>query len=95
MPIAEFSEPIRQAPPRTECVPVNAGSTLLAFPASLLQQVFWRKELLQDEVSAFNLLLHLRLAGPPGVGLLERTLHTTIARQGRCRGASFGVHRST
>ena len=53
---------------------------MLAFPASIAQQVFWYLELLQPEVTAFNIPMRFRLEGPLDVRLLERTLHTIVDR---------------
>ena len=81
MPIAEIPEPMSQTQPaQTQIVPTDTGSGVLAFPASVSQQVFWYLELLQGEVTAFNVPLRFRLTGPLDVGLLERTLNTIIER---------------
>lgn len=52
----------------------------LAFPASISQQVFWYMELLQGQVTAFNVPLRFRLTGPLDLALLERALNTVIER---------------
>ena len=58
----------------------SAHEEVLAFPASISQQVFWYMELLQGQVTAFNVPLRFRLTGPLDVALLERTMNTIIAR---------------
>lgn len=68
-----------QMPP-TQPQGALADAGALAFPASLSQQVSWYMELLQGEVSAFNVPLRLRLTGPLDVGLLEQTMNTIIER---------------
>ncbi len=60
--------------------PAGDGEELLAFPASIAQQVFWYLELLQPEVTAFNIPMRFRLEGPLELGLLERSLRTIIER---------------
>ena len=63
----------------TEASQGSAGE-VLAFPASIAQQVFWYLELLQPEVTAFNIPMRFRLEGPLDVRLLERTLETIVER---------------
>jgi amino acid adenylation domain-containing protein len=53
---------------------------VLAFPASVAQQMFWYLELLQGEVTAFNVPLRFRLSGPLDVKLLDRSINTIIDR---------------
>ena len=60
--------------------PAGDGEELLAFPASIAQQVFWYLELLQPGVTAFNIPMRFRLEGPLDAGLLERTLQTIVER---------------
>ncbi|MCW1913954.1 amino acid adenylation domain-containing protein [Luteolibacter sp. GHJ8] len=60
--------------------PADDAGDLLAFPASIAQQVFWYLELLQPGVTAFNIPMRFRLEGPLDVALLERTLATIIER---------------
>lgn len=55
-------------------------SGVLAFPASISQQVFWYMELLQGEVTAFNVPLRFRLTGPLNPALLEQTMNIIIER---------------
>ncbi|WP_367871986.1 amino acid adenylation domain-containing protein [Luteolibacter sp. Populi] len=60
--------------------PPDDGAELLAFPASIAQQVFWYLELLQPGVTAFNIPMRFRLEGPLDLRLLERSLCTIIDR---------------
>ncbi len=60
--------------------PGESGGDMLAFPASVAQQVFWYLELLQPEVTAFNIPMRFRLEGPLDVSLLERALRTIVER---------------
>lgn len=82
MPTAATSEPMKPLTDIPELSPPPAGDStgVLAFPASVAQQMFWYLELLQGEVTAFNVPLRFRLAGPLDVGLLERSLNTVIDR---------------
>ncbi|WP_341407489.1 non-ribosomal peptide synthetase [Luteolibacter soli] len=56
------------------------AADVLAFPASVAQQVFWYLELLQPGVSAFNIPMRFRLEGALDTNLLERSLRTIIER---------------
>ncbi|HEY1122478.1 MAG TPA: condensation domain-containing protein, partial [Haloferula sp.] len=56
------------------------AAEVLAFPASVAQQVFWYLELLQPGVSAFNIPMRFRLEGPLDTILLERSLRTIVDR---------------
>ncbi|WAC19373.1 amino acid adenylation domain-containing protein [Luteolibacter sp. SL250] len=47
---------------------------ILAFPASVAQQSFWYLELLDKNVSAFNVPLRYRIDGPLDATLLEKAL---------------------
>lgn len=58
----------------------DAITDVLAFPASVPQQMFWYLESLQGEVTAFNVPLRYRLTGPLDILLLERSLNTIIDR---------------
>ncbi|MFT4175833.1 MAG: condensation domain-containing protein [Luteolibacter sp.] len=58
----------------------SAERDVLAFPASVAQQVFWYLELFQHGVTAFNVPLRFRLEGPLDVSLLEKTLHALVDR---------------
>ncbi|QJE94723.1 non-ribosomal peptide synthetase [Luteolibacter luteus] len=60
--------------------PADGTEDLLAFPASIAQQVFWYLELLQPGVTAFNIPMRFRLEGPLDARMLERTLHTIVDR---------------
>jgi amino acid adenylation domain-containing protein len=60
--------------------PADGGGDVLAFPASIAQQVFWYLELLQPGVTAFNIPMRFRLEGPLDLKLLERTLGTILDR---------------
>jgi len=64
-------------PPATE---VTEASGVLAFPASVAQQMFWYLELLQGTVTAFNVPLRFLLLGPLDVLLLEKALNAVIER---------------
>ena len=78
MPIAANSD-LMEIPPPTQ-TPAPSAADVLAFPASVAQQMFWYLELLQGEVTAFNVPLRFRLDGPLDVALLERSLNTVIER---------------
>ncbi len=84
MPTAAISELMSQAPKppqtTTTTAPAAVVSGMLAFPASIAQQVFWYMELLQGEVAAFNVPLRFSLTGPLDNDLLERALNTIIER---------------
>jgi len=71
-----------EAPHSTDltAAPGDGAEDLLAFPASIAQQVFWYLELLQPGVSAFNIPMRFRLDGPLDVRILERTLRTIVDR---------------
>ncbi|MCW1926209.1 amino acid adenylation domain-containing protein [Luteolibacter arcticus] len=56
------------------------SAEVLAFPASVAQQVFWYLELLQPDVTAFNIPMRFRLEGPLDTGLLEQSLRTIVER---------------
>ena len=58
----------------------GADGDVIAFPASVAQQVFWYLELFQEGVTAFNVPLRFRLEGPLDERLLERSIHTLIDR---------------
>ncbi len=76
---AAISEPMSQPSEAKQPAPPPAAGTL-AFPASVAQQVFWYMELLQGEVTAFNVPLRFRLDGPLDAALLKRTMDTIVAR---------------
>lgn len=82
MPTAAISDLMEPAPKTAseESTPMESGTGTLAFPASIAQQMFWYLELLQGEVTAFNVPLRFRLEGPLNQGLLERTLNLIIER---------------
>lgn len=77
MPTAANFEPMKPMPPQQK--PAESAG-VLAFPASVAQQMFWYLELLQGGVTAFNVPLRFRLDGPLDVQLLERSLNTVIDR---------------
>lgn len=58
----------------------ETGAGVLAFPASVAQQMFWYLELLQGTVTAFNVPLRFLLTGPLNVGLFERALNAVVER---------------
>ncbi|WP_193212027.1 non-ribosomal peptide synthetase [Luteolibacter marinus] len=60
--------------------PADGAGDVLAFPASVAQQVFWYLECLQPGVTAFNIPMRFRLDGPLDADLLEQTLRTIIDR---------------
>jgi amino acid adenylation domain-containing protein len=68
------------AGPDTRHAPPVGGDGLLAFPASVAQQVFWYLEMLQPGVSAFNVAMRSRLEGPLDARLLERSLNVIAVR---------------
>ncbi|MBC8126446.1 MAG: amino acid adenylation domain-containing protein [Gloeobacteraceae cyanobacterium ES-bin-144] len=78
MPTAATSKPMK--PMQDAPQPQPDAVDVLAFPASVAQQMFWYLELLQGEVTAFNVPLRFRLTGPLDVQLLERSLDTIIER---------------
>jgi aspartate racemase len=82
MPTAAIFELMEPSPHAAEAdsAPQDAGDGVLAFPASISQQMFWYLELLQGEVTAFNVPLRFKLDGPLDVALLERTLNQIIER---------------
>ncbi len=53
---------------------------VLAFPASIAQQMFWYLELLQGTVTAFNVPLRFSLTGPLDLNLFDRALNAVIQR---------------
>ena len=65
---------------------------VLAFPASIAQQMFWYLELMQSGVTAFNVALRFRLDGPLNITLLERSLNAVIDRHEALR-TRFGEDR--
>jgi amino acid adenylation domain-containing protein len=73
-----MSEPPRTADSATALSTETAE--VLAFPASISQQVFWYMELLQGEVTAFNVPLRFKLSGLLDVKLLEQTLNAIVER---------------
>jgi amino acid adenylation domain-containing protein len=80
---SEFLSPEMSQAPQTQdatFAPADGAGDLLAFPASIAQQVFWYLELLQPGVTAFNIPMRFRLEGPLDLKLLERTLATIIER---------------
>ncbi|MEO7101055.1 MAG: condensation domain-containing protein [Luteolibacter sp.] len=56
------------------------GGSVLAFPASVAQQMFWYLELLQGTVTAFNVPLRFLLTGPLDIRLFERALNAVVER---------------
>ena len=80
MPIAAIFDPM--STPETNPPPAIAdkGTGVLAFPASVAQQMFWYLELLQGTVTAFNVPLRFLLTGPLDIPLFERALNAVIDR---------------
>jgi amino acid adenylation domain-containing protein len=66
---------------KTDCMtePSTTEETL-AFPASVAQQSFWYLELLDKNVSAFNVPLRYRIDGPLDRALLEKAILNIAAR---------------
>jgi len=58
----------------------DSGTGVLAFPASVAQQMFWYLELLQGTVTAFNVPLRFLLTGPLDISLFERALNAVVER---------------
>ncbi|MEO8615083.1 MAG: condensation domain-containing protein [Luteolibacter sp.] len=81
MPIAAIFDPMSplDANPPSPTVADN-GSGVLAFPASVAQQMFWYLELLQGTVTAFNVPLRFLLTGPLDISLFERALNAVVER---------------
>jgi amino acid adenylation domain-containing protein len=81
MPIAEISDPM-PTPETTPPTPAIHGkdAEVLAFPASVAQQMFWYLELLQGTVTAFNVPLRFLLTGPLDIRLFERALNAVVER---------------
>jgi len=73
---------MREAPHTTDATsaPADGAADVLAFPASIAQQVFWYLELLQPEVTAFNIPMRFRLEGPLDAKLLDRSLRMIVDR---------------
>lgn len=82
MPTAAISELMSQGSklPETTTAPAADVTGMLAFPASISQQVFWYMEMLQGEVAAFNVPMRFSLIGSLNRDLLERALNTIIER---------------
>lgn len=79
MPTAAISEPMKP----TQEAPAGAApeaASVLAFPASASQQMFWYLDQIQPGVTAFNVPLRFRLEGPLRPDLLKRTLNTIVER---------------
>lgn len=90
MPTAAISKPMNTTPDSSPATATPAGdAAVLAFPASVAQQMFWYLELLQGEVTAFNVPLRFKLAGPLDASLLEKSINTIIARHEALR-TTFG-----
>ncbi len=81
MPIAAISDPMStpDANPPSSMV-ADSGTGVLAFPASVAQQMFWYLELLQGTVTAFNVPLRFLLTGPLDIPLFERALNAVVER---------------
>ena len=77
---AANSEPMSEPPHDLDATQAPESAEVLAFPASVAQQVFWYLELLQPGVSAFNIPMRFRLEGDLDTGLLERSLRTIVDR---------------
>lgn len=58
----------------------SPSNDVLAFPASIAQQVFWYLELLQPGVTAFNVPMRFRLEGALDPIILRRSLETIVER---------------
>lgn len=77
MPTAAPFKPMQTSPVSP---PAAATSEVLAFPASVAQQMFWYLELLQGSVTAFNVPLRYLITGPLDIRLFERALNAVIER---------------
>ncbi|MCP5545345.1 MAG: amino acid adenylation domain-containing protein [Akkermansiaceae bacterium] len=69
-------KPTQEAP----ASPAPDSGSVLAFPASASQQMFWYLDQIQNGVTAFNVPLRFRLEGPLRPDLLKRTLNTIVER---------------
>ena len=81
MPTAEITD--QMPPPDTHTASAaitNDATGVLAFPASVAQQMFWYLELLQGTVTAFNVPLRFLLTGPLNIPLFERALNAVVER---------------
>jgi amino acid adenylation domain-containing protein len=65
-------------PPVPAAAVIDTG--VLAFPASVAQQMFWYMEMLQGNVTAFNVPLRFSLTGPLDMDLFDRALNAVIQR---------------
>ena len=65
------------------------GTGVLAFPASVAQQMFWYLELLQGTVTAFNVPLRFLLTGSLDIPLFERALNAVVTRHESLRTCFF------
>ncbi len=81
MPIAAISEPM-STPDVNPASPAvsDSGTGVLAFPASVSQQMFWYLELLQGTVTAFNVPLRFLITGPLDISLFNKALNAVVER---------------
>ncbi|MGD7653461.1 MAG: non-ribosomal peptide synthetase, partial [Verrucomicrobiales bacterium] len=82
-PSAKPTEPANTLP--------HPADDVLAFPASVAQQMFWYLELLEGNVTAFNVALRFKLDGPLDADILRRALNTIIDRHEALR-TRFAEH---
>ncbi len=81
MPIAAISDRMSSLDANPPAFTLANNSTaVLAFPASIAQQMFWYLELLQGTVTAFNVPLRFLLTGPLDISLFERALNSVVER---------------
>jgi amino acid adenylation domain-containing protein len=77
---AANSDPMSESPHDLDATQAPESAEVLAFPASVAQQVFWYLELLQPGVTAFNIPMRFQLEGPLDTTLLEKSLCTILER---------------
>lgn len=70
----EMTESTTSMQERSSPPPAPVDAEVLAFPASVGQQVFWYLEMFQSGVTAFNIPMRFRLDGPLDLDLLKRSL---------------------
>ena len=80
MPTAVNSKHMSEAPHSNDAASADPAGDVLAFPASVAQQVFWYLELLQPGVTAYNIPMRFRLDGPLDVAILEKSLNAIVER---------------
>ncbi len=82
MTTAVISDPmseVQRASEEPQAAP-DAMTGKLAFPASVAQEVFWYLEMIQQDITAFNVPIRFRITGSLNVDLLEKSIHAIIDR---------------